>query len=136
MRGSRCQGHAMQDEQLNLPSIATSSASDANSIDIEHVISAQSQMEQDRAITLMRLTRSPEINRCPSSSIKEMDIYTKQWDYLETYTQFCASRLPTTDITASITIINEFDLAGLAHVKNVPWTTWKNKMSTASFQKE
>ena len=70
---------------------------------------------------LCGLTRSPEINPDvhPHQS-KKWSTYTKQWDYLETYTQACARAgfRPLTSRRVS-TIINEFDLAGLAHVKNV-----------------
>ncbi len=96
--------------------------SDANSIDIEHVISAQAQMEQDRAITLMQ--GLPEHQKLILMSIlinQRNGVHTQNSGTIwETYTQACsrAGFRPLTSRRVS-TIINEFDSAGLAHVRNV-----------------
>ncbi len=96
--------------------------SDANSINIEHVISAQAQMEQDRAITLMQ--GLPEHQKLILMSIlinQRNGVHTQNSGTIwETYTQACsrAGFRPLTSRRVS-TIINEFDSAGLAHVRNV-----------------
>tara|TARA_B100000965_G_C19595648_1_gene760068 strand:+ start:1877 stop:2998 length:1122 start_codon:yes stop_codon:yes gene_type:complete len=95
---------------------------DANSINIEHVISAQAQMEQDRAITLMQ--GLPEHQKLILMSIlinQRNGVHTQNSGTIwETYTQACsrAGFRPLTSRRVS-TIINEFDSAGLAHVRNV-----------------
>ena len=95
---------------------------DANSINIEHVISAQAQMEQDRAITLMQ--GLPEHQKLILMSIlinQRNGVHTPNSGTIwETYTQACsrAGFRPLTSRRVS-TIINEFDSAGLAHVRNV-----------------